>query len=96
MGDSETTLLRMNEQGVTTIPSEVREVLDIDGKRAILRVKDIEVAKVTEDPTSESEPEAKDDGNNMPNNVGDRGHIGAKPLIAGLGLIIIFFLITLL
>jgi len=50
MDDSETTLLRMNEQGVTTIPSEVREVLDIDGKRAILRVKDIEVAKITEDP----------------------------------------------
>jgi len=70
----------MNEQGVTTIPSEVREVLDINSKRAALG-SNIEVAKITEDPTSESEPEAKDDGNKMPNDVGDRGHIGAKPLI---------------
>jgi len=96
MGDSETTLLRMNEQGVTTIPSEVREVLDIDGKRAILRVKDIEVAKITEDPTSKSEPEAKDDSNKMPNDVGDRGQMSIKLTIMGLGLFATYFLTTLL
>jgi bifunctional DNA-binding transcriptional regulator/antitoxin component of YhaV-PrlF toxin-antitoxin module len=96
MGDSETTLLRMNEQGVTTIPSEVREVLDIDGKRAILRVKDIEVAKITEDPTTESEPVAEDDGNQTSNSPSDRGHMGVKPAIVGLGILVLYFIVTIL
>jgi hypothetical protein len=92
MGDGETTLLRMNEQGVTTIPSEVREVLDVDGKRAILRVKDIEVAKITEDPTTESEPVAEEDGNKTSNSPGNRGQMGIKLAIAGLGLSILYFI----
>jgi bifunctional DNA-binding transcriptional regulator/antitoxin component of YhaV-PrlF toxin-antitoxin module len=92
MSDGETTLLRINEQGVTTIPSEVREVLGIDGKRAILRVKDIEVAKITEDPTTESETVAEDDSNNDSNGLSDRGHMGIKSAIVGLGLIIVYFI----
>mgnify|MGYP005871159117 FL=1 len=73
----------MNEQGVTTIPSEVREVLNIDGKRAILRVKNIEVAKITEDPTTESELEDKDEDAKASNEGGSRGQIGARLTIMG-------------
>lgn len=42
MGES--TLVKMNDSGMVTIPQEVRQVLGIDGEEAILRLNNIEVA----------------------------------------------------
>lgn len=38
-------VVRMNEDGVVIIPVEIRELLDIKGEKAYLRLKDISVGK---------------------------------------------------
>lgn len=46
------TISRINNRGIVRIDEEVREVLGINGKKAMLKIGDIEVAKIVDEPPS--------------------------------------------
>jgi len=47
------TISRINNRGIVRIPEEVRDVLGINGRKAMLKIGDIEVAKIVDEPTAE-------------------------------------------
>jgi bifunctional DNA-binding transcriptional regulator/antitoxin component of YhaV-PrlF toxin-antitoxin module len=46
------TISRINNRGIVRIDEEVREVLGINGRKAMLKIGDIEVAKIVDEPLS--------------------------------------------
>ncbi|WP_435099302.1 hypothetical protein [Halorubrum sp. N11] len=47
------TISRINNRGIVRIDEEVRDVLGINGRKAMLKIGDIEIAKIVDEPTAE-------------------------------------------